>query len=62
MGDGTAPRVRIMLQAWIQACPFYIFDMDHYREDGTCRCDDPLEQNRKSGWLAPMVNKVSQFG
>lgn len=22
-------------------CPHFIFDGDHYREDGSCKCDEP---------------------
>ena len=35
---------RDLSQASIRACPHYIFDMHHYREDGTCKCNDPKEE------------------
>ncbi len=25
----------------IRACPYLILLPEHYREDGSCRCDDP---------------------
>jgi hypothetical protein len=27
-------------------CPFCIFDGSHYRDDGSCKCNDPEEQKR----------------
>ena len=33
-------------QASMLACPFAIMDFEHYRPDGSCRCDDPDEQER----------------
>jgi hypothetical protein len=30
----------------IRKCPHVIFDFDHYRPDGTCKCNDPAEQAR----------------
>lgn len=30
-----------MSQQMLQGCPFVIFDPEHYRADGTCKCDDP---------------------
>lgn len=33
-------------QSVFQGCPFFIFDVSHYRADGTCKCDDPVEQER----------------
>lgn len=35
-----------MRQADIAACPHYIIDPQHYRSDGSCRCDDPAERER----------------
>jgi hypothetical protein len=34
--DGTVTDVRD-----IAACPHYILVAGHYRDDGTCRCNDP---------------------
>ena len=33
-------------QSTFLGCPFYIMDTSHYRADGTCKCDDPAEQER----------------
>lgn len=35
-------RVFTMKQSDIQQCPHYILSPDHYREDGSCKCDDKL--------------------
>ena len=35
---------RIMRQSDMLKCPFYIMDMFHYRDDGTCKCDDADER------------------
>ena len=42
--DGTLTNVRFLNQSSIAKCPFYIFDITHYREDGTCKCNDPEHQ------------------
>lgn len=42
--DGTLSNVREIAQSHIAACPFYILVADHYREDGSCKCDDPDER------------------
>ena len=36
--------VRYLQQSDIKNCPFFIFIPDHYREDGSCKCDDPTER------------------
>lgn len=33
--------IREIPQSAIRKCPHCIFDVDHYREDNTCKCDDP---------------------
>jgi hypothetical protein len=30
-------------------CPHFIFAADHYREDGSCKCDDP-EAKEMADW------------
>lgn len=35
-----------MKQSDITACPHVIFDPTHYRADGSCKCNDPQEQER----------------
>lgn len=32
---------RMISQSNIAKCPFCIMVADHYREDGTCKCNDP---------------------
>jgi hypothetical protein len=39
--DGSLTDVRVIKQSQFLKCPFVIMDLSHYREDGTCRCDDP---------------------
>lgn len=39
--DGTEVDVRTINRADLLKCPHVILVADHYREDGTCRCDDP---------------------
>ena len=33
-------------QSDIMRCPFFILAPEHYRANGTCKCDDPEEQQR----------------
>lgn len=35
--------VRILKHADIRKCPHVIFVPEHYRDDGSCKCDDPTE-------------------
>ncbi len=39
--DGELSNVRMIKQSDIGKCPFVIFDPSHYRDDGTCKCNDP---------------------
>ena len=43
-GEVKEINVRMMKQSTFANCPFYIFDPSHYREDGSCKCDDPEVQ------------------
>lgn len=38
--DGTVTNVRVIKQSDMLACPHVIMVPEHYRDDGTCRCDD----------------------
>lgn len=31
-------------QSALMACPHCIFVAEHYRDDGSCKCDDPNEK------------------
>lgn len=42
--DGTMTNVKVIKQSQIMKCPHCIMDISHYRDDGTCKCDDPKEQ------------------
>lgn len=46
--DGVVAAVREISAATIKKCPHYILMPDHYREDGTCRCDDPSDKDMRS--------------
>lgn len=36
--------IRMIKQSDIGKCPHFIMVPEHYREDGTCKCNDPVEQ------------------
>lgn len=40
-GNVTETEVREVSQSDIAKCPHVIFVPDHYRPDGSCRCNDP---------------------
>jgi hypothetical protein len=42
--DGTETNVRFLEQDAIRRCRFLILLPDHYRDDGTCKCDDPAHR------------------
>jgi hypothetical protein len=44
--DGTYETHGTVDQAAMLRCPHVIIVFEHYREDGTCKCDDPDEQAR----------------
>lgn len=39
--DGTLVNRRTIPQTEIMRCPHLIMVPEHYRDDNTCRCDDP---------------------
>lgn len=39
-GQLVEKSVRMIRQSDLGRCPFYIFNAAHYREDGSCKCDD----------------------
>lgn len=39
--DGTMTNPRIVRHSDVGKCPFLILVPEHYRDDGSCRCDDP---------------------
>lgn len=45
-GKFKAVSSRTILQSQIEKCPFVIMVPEHYREDGTCKCDCPKERQR----------------
>ncbi len=42
--DGRETNVRYIRQSDIGACPHIIFSQEHYRPDGSCKCDDAKER------------------
>ena len=43
--DGTLTDERRIRQTDIASCPHVIMVPEHYRQDGSCKCDDPAEQD-----------------
>lgn len=39
--DGSYTRTRTLKQSSMAACPHFIMVPEHYRDDESCRCDDP---------------------
>lgn len=39
---------REIKQSDLQKCPHCIFNADHYRDDGSCKCDDPDAKEMKT--------------
>jgi len=44
--DGSISNIRALTRSQIAACPHFIMDPGHYKEDGTCLCFDKDEQER----------------
>jgi hypothetical protein len=42
--DGKLSNIRLIKQSTFGNCPFFIMIPDHYREDGSCKCNDPEHQ------------------
>ena len=42
--DGSVTDGRSIKPSAIKACPYVIMVAEHYRADGSCKCDDPQEQ------------------
>lgn len=62
LGPEGLTNVRTIRQSDVQACPHFILVPEHYRDDGSCRCDDPEATEMAdggyvwidgAGWLAP---------
>lgn len=45
--EGKLVNVRMIRQRDLMRCPFCILDPSHYREDGTCRCNDATHTEMK---------------
>ena len=39
--DGSVSNERFIPQDAMKKCPHFIMVPEHYREDNTCRCNDP---------------------
>ena len=39
--DGSVSDEREIKKSDVRACPHLIMVPEHYRDDGSCRCDDP---------------------
>lgn len=42
--SGPRPGVVTMKQSDLRKCPFFILVPEHYRADGSCKCDDPAHR------------------
>lgn len=58
----ASPRFRRLKAASVARCPHLIFSVEHDRDNGTCRCDDPNSPMGEDGyrwdarerrWLSP---------
>lgn len=45
--DGSFTNARTIKQSDLAACPHLILVPEHYRADGSCRCDDPTHAEMK---------------
>ncbi len=58
--DGVLAIVGMVKQSDIIKCPHIILVSEHYREDGSCKCDDPEEQRmliKKCGYKKSDFNR-----
>jgi hypothetical protein len=46
--ETTGELVETQTRETIMACPHTIMVASHYREDGTCRCNDPKHREMKA--------------
>lgn len=60
-------KVRLIKQSDMRRCPHFIMMPSHYREDGTCRCDDPDHTEMKewgyvweARWVAPKEEESNE--
>ena len=42
--EGVVSNIKMIKQSDILKCPHVIMVPSHYREDGSCKCNDPKEQ------------------
>lgn len=38
-------QIRIVRHSDVAACPILSLDVDHFRDDGSCRCFDPAPEH-----------------
>jgi hypothetical protein len=49
--DGRETNVRSIPQDAVRQCPFFILVASHYRDDGSCKCNDPAHRKMmKEEW------------
>ena len=54
--------VRSIKKSDIRKCPNYILVAEHYRENGSCKCDDPAERARMiAEWGYSEVDIIPKF-
>jgi len=62
-GQIVETNIRMIKQSDILKCPFVIMVASHYREDGTCKCNDPDEQQhmiKEWGYKPQHFIKINQ--
>ena len=57
--DGTHVHTGTISQADVLRCPHYIMHLDHFRTDGSCRCNDPESRDMEE-WGYKWVNGAWQ--
>jgi hypothetical protein len=58
--NGHLTNVRNIKQSDVGKCPHFIMDQSHYREDGSCKCNDAKDPHMK-GWGYKWDKKKNQW-
>jgi hypothetical protein len=45
--DGTVAKSRVLSSSQILTCPHILLVPDHYREDGTCKCNEESDPHMR---------------
>ena len=58
--DGTETNIRNINQSDLTKCPHYILMPEHYRQDGSCRCNDKTHTEMRE-WGYRWNNKINRW-